>query len=190
MMRKLKHGLKTIAIGLVVGVLLELFVFNYSFFQKFPKMGAQKDISITTEEMDFINWVQVGDVYISELDPIIAIFEVDQRIENFELVLDISEETIPLSVFYTTEEGEVFTAEKMITGSASNGKNTIEMGVYVHDLRIDLGELDNLTLRGISVILPRNELKFSTAHVVLVVVIMVMEKLLFSFQRGPDYESM
>lgn len=188
MMYILKHGLKTIMIGLMVGILLELFVFNFSFFRKLPVMGVQENISIAAEEMEFINWVQEGSVYISGLDPIIAIFAVDRRIEDFELVLDISEETIPLSVFYTSEEGEVFCAEKMITQSASNGKNTIDMGMYVHDLRIDLGEMDHLTLQSIDLVLAGNQLQFSVSRVILVLVIMIMEKLLFSLQRSPDYE--
>lgn len=190
MVNKLKRGLKTIVIGLAVGVLLELFVFNFSFFWNLPRMGVLEDVSIAAEEMDFANWVQEGDVYISGLDPIIVVYSLDRQVDDMELVLDMSEETIPISVFYTAGEGEVFGAEKMITDSASKGENTIHMGTYVHDLRIDLGEMENLILRDMDLALTGNELNFSISHVILVLIIMVMEKVLFSFQRSPDYESM
>lgn len=190
MVNKLKSNLKTILIGLLIGMLLELFVFNFGFFCNLPTLGVLDDTSITKEEMEFINWVQMGEDYISELDPIVAILAVDRQVEDLKLMLDISEETIPVSVFYTTEEGEVFGAEKMIVESVTRGENTIHMGVYVHDLRIDLGEMDHLILRDVNLSLTGNKLEFSISHVILVLIIVTMEKLLFSFQRSPDYESM
>ena len=179
---------KTLLIGAIAGIALELFVFNFRFFRQFLVTGVQEDVPFSAEEMEFLNWTQTQDGHVSGMDPIIAIFSVDRYVQSVRLTLDMSEDTVPMNIFYTTEEGEVFTGEKMIAASAANGENTVEVGVYVRDLRIDLGETEGLLLRGIDLVLIGNELDFSVARAVAVLVIVAMERLLFSLQRSPGYE--
>ena len=184
---KIKVLIKTALFGLILGLILEFAVFNFSYFNM--KSNFEENITINQEDIQFFNWNVENETYITGLDPMIVLENIDKKVKNIRFDLKLSQEFISSTIFHTTNENEIFGIENMDIIDIQNGENFVEFDKFIHSLRLDLGEYEGLELKGINIIINYNRLNISISRIIAVILIFLSGKMLFSLQDNPDYGS-
>jgi len=186
--RTIKTITKSVLLGLLLGILLELLYFNFNYFRNLTLSLNPMNAVVPAEDVAYINWEERDGYRLSLPDPIIAVENLDAQVREITIRLDMDREAADSSVFYTTEDGEVFNPEKMLKLPLKIGENKVRINAHVHDLRIDPGEEAGLKLSAFELTINENKLHFSISRVVAVILIVTLGRMLFMLQESQRYE--
>lgn len=179
--------LKSIGIVILIGLFIELFITNFSFFYN-AYFRQECNILLDSSQLQYENWtVNESGVSVSSIDPIIVYRELKKEVDTLEITLDMSLTEINGVVFWTNEAHEPFSDAHYRTCTLIEGENEVQIGDYVQDLRIDIGDQSGTKLYAINVVVNPSTLNFSLFRVFSVVFISLAAYFLFKFQKPPDY---
>lgn len=181
-----KKFLLRIILSLVLGIVLEVFIFNYSAMRIRLDPSLNKDQTFTLNDMEMVNWIAGSDGIVSKEDP--QLFFTSDGIERIETV-DIQFHTNPTvttaQFFYTDEGGMVKAVDATILKS---NYARFKVGAAAQPiLRIDLGGSAGIHLNDITVTINSSVLHISISRILMVVLIYICGSLLFRIQKMPDY---
>jgi len=126
-------------ISVAVAVLIEVAVFNFSTLQEIASGNPQMEFQIG--ELSFNNWEEIaGGGYTSLLDPMIYVEKINAPVDTLTIQTDIVPLPSQYTLFYTLEEDEGFTAEKMMSLEPVTGNDTYALDIQASAIRIDPGE--------------------------------------------------
>ncbi len=178
-----------VIIVIIITTLIELIVFNFDYFAMKINSESMKSITLTTEDFQPLNWTKQGEFLVSGLDSALVIEHLDMKIKNIKIIVD-TEQNIPYTdVFYTDKEHPNIVEDTHIRSVDSYIDNYIVVNINkcVDSLRIDLGDSEGLSIKGITVVVNQCDLDFSFARLLAMNLIYWFAILLFALQRPPKY---
>ena len=182
---KMKNGL----IVLAVALLLEFGVFNFGYLLAMVNSNAQNNLTYTMEQMEVVNWIKKDNTLISGLDPNLVIPKINTMVKKVEITVDADKPISNVVLFYTNDQHSNFSAETMILGPKTMATTTTTtLNQQVENLRIDLGDDADLTLKKITVIVNPLKSDFSISRIVAILLMYLATIGLSALQKGPDYK--
>lgn len=173
----------------LIAILIEVIIFNFSAFQ--AQLRGITPLVLSTEQLNYLNWENVNGTLISLPDPVIYIEDID--IIPYSIVLEVDAAPMPqtCTFFYTTEENEVFSAEKMVSlpMEAENGKIIVSLPSTepVVALRMDLGEEAGTVLNSITLRINEFKWDISISRIIAMLIIYWGAVGLMQLQKSPNY---
>lgn len=184
MIKMTKKQIRLILVVSGVAILLELGMFNFSFFSKLVEPGLRTNVTYQLDDFYKSNWIENGTTLISGIDPVLTIYGVNNKVED--LIIQAQSDTkIPyVQLFYSDK----FSGDNLITiREVTNNTFKVHIGKEINDIRIHLGDDAGLVLRRLAVTINPMKLEFSVSRVIAVMLIWYGMKFLFSLQSSPDY---
>lgn len=184
----MKREVLKLGIVVLIGIVLECVVFNFEYMM--TKLDTSKDYNIiyTQEELRKINWIEENGVLVSEFAPQLIIESLDMYVDQVSISYTSNQVVSNILLFYSSEDipdinGDLF-VQCMDEGLE---KRIVEIGSYVKDLRIDLGDESNISFQNIEIVINPVEFHFSMSRIIAIVLIYLTAKGLFKLQDSPDY---
>lgn len=174
----------------IVWIILEVLIFNYKELKIFINSSLDKNINVDLSKVTYINWDNSSELLVSQLDPMIVIKDIDTKVKNINLMLDMSKQEESMSIFYTSSPEEQFSADKMLVCNVKKGENRIQLDENVYSLRMDIGEEAGTELYDYNVTLNKYKFHFSLARMIAILAIYFGAIGLFRLQDSPDYSSL
>lgn len=178
-------------ISFILCVGIECFVINLPYIQdSINNMSSEsKNERLRLQDASAFNWTIVKDGLLSENDPIIEFQQVDKLVNSIYLRVFTGEEVNYVNVFYTTDEtGTYGEPEHMSTVKMDANRKLVRIDDYVYSLRVDIGEIAGMKLKGIEVVINPVQIHFSVARVIAMLLLYYGTNALFCLHRSPDYE--
>lgn len=185
--------LKKMLLVIIIPLLLEICVFNFTYMINKLDKTLDKDIMYSIEDLDKTNWKIKNDIFISKIDPILELDKIDLEIKNMDIIL-LGKGNLPyIDIFYTKIQNESFSGDNLdrITTNISgnfNNKINIKLNKFVSKLRVDLADEQGLELKEITIIINPSKIKISYARLIAMWLIYLTAKFLFSLQKNPKYD--
>jgi len=186
-MKVFKRSMSVIIV-LLIAVLMELGIFNFSYFVKMSDKNLHSNVQYDLSDFEKQNWIIIGDELTSQSDPILVASDVNMKVKEIKIQATADSEIPYVVLFYTDAQHAAFTGDTMLTltGGLHNTFETT-LSKDITKLRIDLGDDAGLVLRGLTVTLNPNKMNFSISRIIAILVICFGAKFLFTLQRSPDY---
>lgn len=186
-----KSLIKRIVLVLFISILLELFIFNYTFFlNRFSYNVDNENVVYSKNQIETINWKKnANGTWESQLDPIIIINDINMDVRNITIKVDANKEIPYIDIFYKEkfiqkeDNNEVY---KRYEGPF-NSVETIRINDYIESIRIDLGDDQGLNINDIVFIFNDFSIKFSIARIIAINMIYWGALILFMAQTPPKY---
>jgi hypothetical protein len=187
-MKKKKLKIFEFVAVLAVALVLELFVFNFSYFRGLLDNDIAHNLNYDIGDFEVINWDEDDGVLVSRFDPQLVLNGINTEIKDI-CITAKADADIPYAVlFYTDETYPVFTGDAMLTIQGGNGNVfKADPDWKATDLRIDLGDDAGLRLTGLDVEINPLKINISISRIIAIFIIYYGAKFLFSLQRSPDY---
>lgn len=185
--------LKKIMLVIIIPMLLEIGIFNFTYMMnKFDKT-LDKDIIYNIEEFDKTNWEIKNNILISNIDPILELDKIDTEVKNIDIMISGAGNLPYIDIFYTKIQNESFSGDNLdrITTNISgnfNNKVNITLNKFVSKLRLDLADEQGFELKDITIIINPSKIKISYARLITMWLIYLTAKFLFSLQKNPKYD--
>lgn len=175
---------KKVLISLLFAIALELSWFQLSSWIIRLDRNSPKDLSISFDELELINWQDARDGFVSESDPIICIDTEPMHLYTLDFLIE-TEPLIDECTFFYTDENGVIQSEQ-IDGSMGRYhiKHNKDIGAI---LRLDPGEEAGVLLTDMELVINSTQLHVSFSRIIAIVLIYVCGSQLFRIQRMPDY---
>ena len=173
-----------VILSLLVGVFLELTVFQLGAWRARFDPSAPKDQRYELADMTAVNWEKDGDAYISGADPILLLPSEGMRV--YRVTAGFSAEPKPgeITLYYQKTDG----SQAAVQGDVLKNRAIFSVNKTVGpELRLDIGEEAGRRLDELSVVVNPTGLDISVSRIVAVVLVYVCGSLLFRIQRMPDY---
>ncbi len=181
----IKKLLKIIC-SIAIVFLIEVLCFNFSVI--LAKLKGIETLTLQSDDLEYLNWDTIEDgTKISLSDPMIYKENLSLDISNMVLILDVQPQPAFYTIFYTTEEGEDFSAEKMIVVESGQGEVEIPISGAVKKLRIDPGEEAGLVMRDITLKINDISWNISFARIIAMLLVFWGTAWLMRLQSPPDY---
>lgn len=178
----LKRGI----IGMLIGILLELFVFNSGYFLSL--LDYESDVIVLPQEQfTAVNWDVHGELLISETDPQLILEGVNRYVQKITIYCDVQPSAEGITVFYTNGENPVACEKTMRTARLVDGRASMTIRDTIGGLRVDVGESAGAEMYSFQVVLNERYFHFSISHVIAVILIALLGTFLFNIQKMPDY---
>lgn len=110
---------------------------------------------------------------------------IDTEIKTIDVSAQISPTPDYILLFYTTEDGELFSDSKCVL--CSNESQT-KLDQHVRDIRLDFSNVPGLELENFSIVINRAAFNFSWSRVIAILMIYLTAKVLFYIQRPMNYQ--
>lgn len=187
----IKVLIKRIVLVLLISILLELIIFNYTFFLNsfFYNVGSE-NVIYSKNQMETINWKKnENGTWISEIDPMIIINDINMDVKNITIKVASNKEIPYIDIFYKGESiqkednNEIY---KRYEGPF-NSARTIKINDYIENIRIDLGDEQGLNVDDVVFIFNDFSIKFSVARIIAMNMIYWGALILFMAQTPPKY---
>lgn len=186
---KKKRKIIQLLLALIIGIILEIFVFNYSYVKSRIDASKVYNEIYTLDDMLTLNWDIGEKQLVSKTDPQLILESLNTVIDEIIIKYQVEGTVSDLVIFYTEAENQNFSEERMIQKlEPNNGENEVMIGKYVKNIRFDLGDASGVVLNGLEVIVNPIEFDFSVSRVVAVVLIFFITQKLFALQDPVDYE--
>ncbi|MGX8127564.1 hypothetical protein ACWTV9_14940 [Clostridioides difficile] len=180
---------KKICFVFCISILVEIFIINFYNINLILNKNIEKNVSISKNQMEFINWKKLDDFFISEADPQIVISNIGTYIKYLDLDVSTENKISEVHLYYTENKNEYFNGEKMISvDSISNGRNRIKLDKSVDSIRVDLGESPGTKVKSIYVLVNKPGMNFSISRIVAMMIIYLGFVGLALLQKNPDYK--
>lgn len=151
-------------------------------------MRGSPQLELNAEILTFQNWEgSAADGYTSLPDPMIYIERLQVPVDTITITTDLTPLPSEYTLFYTTEAGEGFNAEKMLTLAPVTGKDRFDLGLWVESIRIDPGEEAGTALHEFTLLLNDARWHISVSRIVAMLVIWWGTAGLMALQRPADY---
>lgn len=178
----LKRGI----VGMLIGILLELFVFNSGYFLSL--LDYESDVIVLPQEQfTAVNWDAHGELLISETDPQLILEGVNRYVQRITIYCDVQPSAEDITVFYTNGENPVICEKTMRTARLVDGRASMAIRDTISGLRVDVGESAGAEMYSFQVVLNERYFHFSISHVIAVILIALLGTFLFNIQKMPDY---
>lgn len=184
MVRNKKRICEIIA-TILIAIIIEILFFNFSAVKTI--ITKPESTLLNMNQLKFMNWDTANQGLVSCTDPMIYADGVDINAITFTIKMNINPLPESLTVFYTTDPVENFSAEKMISVSPVTGENTIQLNDYISAIRVDPGEDAGLLLSDVSFAFNEIDWNISMARIIAILVIYWGTKFLMYLQKTPDY---
>lgn len=182
-MRYVKHG----CIGLVIGILLELFVFGFGSLRLLMDPSAEER-SFTVNDFATVNWTEAEGKLTAQPDPMLIMEGLNDKVRTVTVYYCSEPQPDRITLYYTNSQYPVICQETVRTASPTPSQKVVfKVNDNVQGLRIDVGEAAGLQLSDLRVVFNEKHFDFSVSRVVAMVLIWIVGSFLFSIQKMPDY---
>lgn len=137
--------------SIVLAILLEIFFFNGSYLNK-----ELQTRTYTVDDMTIVNWTKnADDTYTSQVDAQFIISDINTFVNNIKIIGEVSNPNLDIVTFYTSDEVEAFSADRMIKALPMYFSNSYiqQINHEVNHLRIDLTDFSGVNVKNIKVII-------------------------------------
>ena len=184
---RLKADIIVLIFLLASGSILQLFFLNLDYWAYKLDQNSIYNVEFTLTDMEVANWDRDGQRLTSRVDPIIVLPNVQCQIDRLRIQFRTEPEIPYLELFYINEVYPNY-GEIIIHESLSGNDIIVEIGDYVQDLRIDLGDDAGITLYDLVITINPIKIQFFPATLVAIVVLYFCSKFLFYLQKSPNYD--
>lgn len=177
---------KRVLISVAAAILLEVLVFNFQTCCQSIRGAPQ--LTLETAQLTLQNWdkSETGE-YTSLPDPMIYVEGLSMQVETIRIKTDMEPLPAQYTLFYTTEESEGFSGEKMLFLEPVTGDDQFELDMQVAAVRIDPGEEAGTVLHKITFVLNEAHWDISASRIVAMLVIWWGTAGLMALQKPVDY---
>ena len=182
-MRYVKHG----CIGLVIGILLELFVFGFGSLRLLMDTSVEERV-LSIHDFETVNWTETEGTLTARPDPMLVMDGLNDKVRTVTIYYRSEPQPDRITLFYTNSQYPEICQETVRTASPTPRQRAVfKVNDTVQGLRIDVGEVAGLQLSDLRVVFNEKHFDFSVSRVVAMVLIWIVGSFLFSIQRMPDY---
>lgn len=140
-------------------------------------------------QVEYINWLREGSVFITQADPMLILNSVNKKIDNISISYQTDQPVNQIIVFYTLTDGEIFSTENMVLKENPNlEKQVININKNVCGIRIDIGEEAGRKFTDLQITLNEPEFDIRMSRIVTILAIYYTATFLLSLQRPRVYD--
>jgi len=166
---------------------IHFLVWNFSTIKLILNNNIPKNIVFFMNDFETVNWQKKDNKLITGADPMLLKSDINKYVNS--ILIDI--ETIPqipyVQTFYTNEKYLNYGDKSILITNSAQPLN-IRINDKINDLRIDLGDNENVTLINLRVILNPICWNFSFSILFAIILIYFTSKGLLFLQRSPTYK--
>ncbi len=178
-----------IIVSVFISILIEVFFFNFSVWS--AQIRGITPMIIEKEQFSYLNWDETSGQLVSLPDPIVYIEGMDVNVRAMTLELDAEPMPQTCTIFYTTQQGETFSGEKMLIQELDpkTGRSDVRLPTKdpVFAIRIDPGEDAGIILNNVSIHINEFLWNISLSRIIAMLVIYWGVVGLMKLQKSPDY---
>lgn len=173
--------------GLLIGLLLEILVFNFGFLTMLMEPSLQERV-LRMEDFEATNWSEYEGRLISQPDPMFVAYQLQGKVKTAAIYYETAQQPDSITLYYTNSRYPIV-CEETTRRTQSNPNQRVEITINdeIQVLRVDIGESAGLELTDFRVVFNEREFDFSVSRIMTMVLIWLVGTFLFGMQKMPDY---